>query len=121
MARKKPAPPAEAEDVLDDDSAATDSLGRVPSGRSGLPLSGGSAEAVADPVFLKHLRAEAERLDSEASKISLARTALWAEAKGKGYDVPVLRRALASLRRETEEVVVEADLFTLYREALSDG
>lgn len=69
----------------------------------------------------KHLRSFVERLERlEEEKRALAEDIkdVYAEAKGSGFDIKIIRKILALRRRDHEEIEEEATLLELYLNAL---
>ena len=59
-----------------------------------------------------------ERLEVEKKDISDQQKEVLAEAKGRGYDVKVLRKIVTLRRRDESEVAEEEAVLELYKEAL---
>ncbi|WP_424928088.1 DUF2312 domain-containing protein [Amaricoccus tamworthensis] len=59
-----------------------------------------------------------ERLDQEKADIASAQKEVMAEAKGRGYDVKVLRKLIALRKRDSQEISEEEAVLELYKEAL---
>ena len=59
-----------------------------------------------------------ERLDAEKKDIADQQKEVMAEAKGRGYDVKVIRKLITLRRRDQEEVAEEEAVLELYKEAL---
>ena len=59
-----------------------------------------------------------ERLAAEKADIADQQKAVMAEAKGRGYDVKVLRRLIALRKREPDDVAEEQAVLDLYKDAL---
>jgi uncharacterized protein (UPF0335 family) len=59
-----------------------------------------------------------ERLEAEKKDIADQAKEVLAEARGRGYDVKVLRKLIALRRREPADVSEEEALLQLYRDAL---
>lgn len=59
-----------------------------------------------------------ERLEQEKKDIADQQKEVMAEAKGRGYDVKVMRKLIALRRRDTEEVNEEEAILELYKQAL---
>ena len=59
-----------------------------------------------------------ERLESEKKDISDQQKEVLAEAKGRGYDVKIIRKILTLRRRDQTEVAEEEAVLVLYKEAL---
>ena len=59
-----------------------------------------------------------ERLDAEKKDISDQQKEVMAEAKGRGYDIKVLRKLVSLRRRDEGEVAEEEAILELYKEAL---
>lgn len=71
-----------------------------------------------------HLRAfveRIERLSEEQQEIADNLKETYAEAKGSGYDVKILRKVLARRKRERSEVIEEDETLALYEKALEGG
>ena len=59
-----------------------------------------------------------ERLDAEKKDISDQQKEVLAEAKGRGYDIKVIRKLITLRRRDQGEVAEEEAVRELYKEAL---
>jgi uncharacterized protein (UPF0335 family) len=59
-----------------------------------------------------------ERLDQERKDIADQQKEVMAEARGRGYDVRVLKKLIALRKRDSSEVSEEEAILELYREAL---
>ena len=59
-----------------------------------------------------------ERLDAEKKDIADQQKEVMAEAKGRGYDVRVIRKLITLRRRDQGEVAEEEAVLELYKEAL---
>lgn len=59
-----------------------------------------------------------ERLDAEKKDIAEQQKEVMAEAKGRGYDIKVLRKLVSLRRRDEGEVAEEEAILELYKEAL---
>ena len=59
-----------------------------------------------------------ERLEVEKKDIADQQKEVLAEAKGRGYDVKVLRKIVTLRRRDESEVADEEAVLELYKEAL---
>ncbi len=59
-----------------------------------------------------------ERLEAEKKDIADQQKEVMAEAKGRGYDVKVIRKLIALRKREPADVSEEEAILQLYREAL---
>lgn len=59
-----------------------------------------------------------ERLETEKKDIADQQKEVLAEARGRGYDVKVIRKLIALRRREPQEVSEEEAVLQLYKEAL---
>ena len=59
-----------------------------------------------------------ERLDAEKKDITDQQKEVLAEAKGRGYDIKVLRKLVSLRRRDEGEVAEEEAILELYKEAL---
>ena len=59
-----------------------------------------------------------ERLDAEKKDISDQQKEVMAEAKGRGYDIKVLRKLVSLRRRDEGEIAEEEAILELYKEAL---
>ena len=64
--------------------------------------------------FIEHL----ERLEVEKKVIADQQKEVMADAKGRGYDVKVLRKLVNIRRRDEGEVAEEEAILGLYKEAL---
>ena len=59
-----------------------------------------------------------ERLDQEKKDIADAQKEVMAEARGRGYDVKVLRKLIALRKKDPADVSEEEAVLELYKEAL---
>ncbi len=59
-----------------------------------------------------------ERLDEEKKDISEQMKEVMAEAKGRGYDVKVLRKVIALRKRDKDDIAEEEAVLEMYKEAL---
>lgn len=59
-----------------------------------------------------------ERLDAEKKEIVDQQKGVMAEAKGRGYDVKVLRKIIALRRRDPQDVAEEEAVLEMYKAAL---
>ena len=59
-----------------------------------------------------------ERLEVEKKDIAVQQKEVLGEAKGRGYDVKVLRKIVTLRRRDESEVAEEEAVLELYKEAL---
>lgn len=59
-----------------------------------------------------------ERLEAEKKDIVEAQKEVMAEAKGRGYDVKVLRKIIAMRKRDPEDLTEEEAVLKMYAEAL---
>lgn len=59
-----------------------------------------------------------ERLDAEKKDISDQQKEVLVEAKGRGYDIKIIRKLITLRRRDQGEVAEEEAVLDLYKEAL---
>ena len=59
-----------------------------------------------------------ERLDAEKKDIADQQKEVMAEAKGRGYDVKVLRKIIAIRKRDANDVAEEEAVLEMYKAAL---
>ena len=59
-----------------------------------------------------------ERLDAEKKDISDQQKEVLAEAKGRGYEIKVIRKLITLRRRDQGEVAEEEAVLEVYKEAL---
>lgn len=59
-----------------------------------------------------------ERLEAEKKDIADQQKEVMAEAKGRGYDVKVLRKIIALRKREPNDIAEEEAVLEMYKEAL---
>ncbi|MHA3916472.1 DUF2312 domain-containing protein [Halovulum sp. GXIMD14793] len=59
-----------------------------------------------------------ERLEAEKKDIADQQKEVMAEAKGRGYDIKVLRRIIALRKKDPAEISEEEAVLELYKEAL---
>ena len=67
---------------------------------------------------LRHFIERIELLDAEKKDIADQQKEVMAEAKGRGYDVKVIRKLITLRRRDQGEVAEEEAVLELYKEAL---
>lgn len=84
-------------------------------------------EAVRDNAYrvtageLRQFVERYERLESERRDLGDQMKEVMAEARGRGYDVKVLKKLIALRKRDASEVSEEAEILDLYLEALGMG
>jgi len=59
-----------------------------------------------------------ERLEAEKQELADQQKEVMAEAKGRGYDVKVIRKVIALRKREPDDVAEEEAVLEMYRQAL---
>ena len=59
-----------------------------------------------------------ERLDAEKKDISDAQKEVWAEAKGRGYSVPILREIVKLRKMDANDRAEKEAVLDMYQEAL---
>ena len=59
-----------------------------------------------------------ERLEAEKKDIADQQKEVLAEAKGRGYDVKILRKVVALRKKDPQEISEEEAVLELYKEAL---
>ena len=59
-----------------------------------------------------------ERLEAEKKDIADAQKEVMAEAKGRGYDVKVLRKIIAIRKRDAQDLAEEEAVLEMYKAAL---
>ncbi len=59
-----------------------------------------------------------ERLDAEKKDIADAQKEVFAEAKGRGYDIRVIRKLIALRKRDAQDLAEEEAVLEMYKEAL---
>jgi uncharacterized protein (UPF0335 family) len=59
-----------------------------------------------------------ERLEAEKQEIADHQKEVMAEAKGRGYDVKVLRRVIAERKKTPDQIAEEMAILEMYRNAL---
>lgn len=59
-----------------------------------------------------------ERLDEEKKAIAEQQKEVMAEAKGRGYDVKVMRKIIALRKRDENDIAEERAVLEMYAEAL---
>ena len=59
-----------------------------------------------------------EGLEAERQDAAEAQKEVYAEAKGRGYDVPVLRKVVSRRKRDRDDLAEEAAVLDLYETAL---
>ncbi len=77
-----------------------------------------------DPVAgdqLKSIVERIERLEEEKKTLSDDISEVYAEAKGNGYDVKVLRKVIALRKRDKNERAEEEAILDLYLQAVGES
>jgi len=69
---------------------------------------------------LKSIVERIERLEEEKKTIADDIKEVYAEAKGNGYDIKVLRKVIALRRRDLDERREEAAILDLYMQAVGE-
>ncbi len=59
-----------------------------------------------------------ERLEAEKKEVADQQKEVMAEAKGRGYDVKVLRKVIALRKRDKDDIAEEEAVFEMYKAAL---
>jgi uncharacterized protein (UPF0335 family) len=59
-----------------------------------------------------------ERLDQEKRDLAEQMKEVMAEAKGRGYDVKVIRKVVALRKRDKDDIAEEEAVLEMYKEAL---
>ncbi|WP_322865963.1 DUF2312 domain-containing protein [Aquicoccus sp. G2-2] len=59
-----------------------------------------------------------ERLEAEKKDIADQQKEVMAEAKGRGYDVKVIRKVVALRKRDADDIAEEEAVLEMYKEAL---
>jgi uncharacterized protein (UPF0335 family) len=67
---------------------------------------------------LKSFVERIERLDAEKKDIADQQKEVMAEAKGRGYDVKVLRKIIAIRKRDANDLAEEEAVMEMYKAAL---
>ncbi|NDV00916.1 DUF2312 domain-containing protein [Pseudoroseicyclus tamaricis] len=80
---------------------------------AGAPLQGGVAGAELRAFVERY-----ERLEAEKKDIAEGQKEVMAEAKGRGYDVKVLRKIIALRKRDSDDIAEEEAVLELYKAAL---
>ncbi len=75
------------------------------------PVNGGQLVSIVERI---------ERLEEEKKTISDDISEVYAEAKGNGYDVKVLRKVVALRRRDLDERKEEEAILDLYLQAVGE-
>lgn len=70
---------------------------------------------------LRQFIERAERVQAEIKDLQDTLKEVFAEAKGRGYDVPVLRKVIALRKRDAHDVAEEEAVLDMYKEALGIG
>lgn len=69
---------------------------------------------------LKSIIERAERLNEEKAEISEQLKELFAEAKGNGFDVPVLKKVIARRKKDRAKAQEEDAIFDMYLSAIGE-
>jgi uncharacterized protein (UPF0335 family) len=78
----------------------------------------------ADPVDSGHLRAfieRVERLEEEKRAIADDIKEVYAEAKGNGFDVKIMRKVVTLRRQDRDKRIEEETILDLYLQALGEA
>ena len=67
---------------------------------------------------LRQFVERAERLEEEKRDIAEQVKEVFAEAKGRGYDVKAIRRILSLRKRDKDDIAEEEAVLEMYKEAL---
>ena len=67
---------------------------------------------------LRQFVERAERLEQEKKDIAEQIKEVFAEAKGRGYDVKALRKIIALRKRDKDDIAEEEAVIEMYKEAL---
>ncbi|EBA18380.1 hypothetical protein RSK20926_11694 [Roseobacter sp. SK209-2-6] len=59
-----------------------------------------------------------ERLDAEKKDLAEQQKEVMAEAKGRGYDIKVIRKLIALRKRDKDDIAEEDAVLEMYKEAL---
>lgn len=59
-----------------------------------------------------------EQLEAEKKGITEQQAEVMAEAKGRGYDIKVLRKIIAQRKRDADDIAEEEAIYDLYKQAL---
>ncbi|MEP0565095.1 MAG: DUF2312 domain-containing protein [Paracoccaceae bacterium] len=59
-----------------------------------------------------------ERLEAEKKDIAEQQKEVMAEAKGRGYDIKVMRKVIALRKRDSADIAEEEAVLDMYKEAL---
>ncbi|MCA0963247.1 DUF2312 domain-containing protein [Salipiger bermudensis] len=59
-----------------------------------------------------------ERLEAEKKEIADQQKEVMAEAKGRGYDIKVLRKVIALRKRDKDDIAEEEAVLEMYKAAL---
>ena len=62
-----------------------------------------------------------ERLEAEKKEVADQQKEVMAEAKGRGYDVKVLRKVIALRKRDKDDIAEEEAVLEMYKAALGMG
>ena len=79
--------------------------------------SGGGSASVNNTELLAFIE-RSERLIAEKKEIAEQEKEVYAEAKGRGYDVKIMRKVIALRARDPEDVSEEDAVFDLYKSAV---
>jgi uncharacterized protein (UPF0335 family) len=82
------------------------------------------ADMTAEPIQgdqLKSIVQRIERLEEEKKTIADDIKEVYAEAKGNGYDIKVLRKVIALRKRDLRERREEEAILDLYLQAVGEG
>ena len=67
---------------------------------------------------LRQFIERAEQLAAEKKDIAEQERELFAEAKGRGYDVKIMKRVIALRKKKPDEIAEEEAVLEMYRAAL---
>ena len=81
-------------------------------------MSDPASEVTVAAAELRQLVERVERLEEEKATIQNDIKEVMAEAKGRGYDVKVLRKVIALRKRDADDIAEEEAVLDMYKAAL---
>ena len=81
---------------------------------------GGTVDDLVQGEHLRSIVQRIERLEEEKKTIADDIKEVYAEAKGNGYDVKILRKVVALRRRDLDERKEEEAILDLYMQAVGE-
>ena len=68
---------------------------------------------------IRQIIERAEAIEAQKKDLNEEAKEVWADAKGRGYDVKILKKIMALRARDQEDISEEEAVLALYKEALN--